>query len=68
VEAASLHLEIDIGSDPISGSVGPGNEEPTRFCGWIELVEAIEVARHREPRDGELNHRRIPLRETRSKP
>ena len=48
---ATVHLSIDVDSDPISGSVGPGGEDPKPFCGWIELVEAIELARHR--RSGE---------------
>ncbi len=40
-----LELEIEIDSDPISGSVQAGNADACRFTGWIELVAAIEEAR-----------------------
>jgi hypothetical protein len=41
-----MHLSIEIGSDPIAGSVTVGVGAPQRFSGWIELVAAIESARH----------------------
>jgi hypothetical protein len=47
--AAHLKLAVDIGSDPITGSIMVGDGVPTSFCGWIELVAAIELVRH----DGE---------------
>lgn len=37
---------IDHNSDPITGSWRQGDAEPQGFCGWIELVEAIEQVRH----------------------
>jgi hypothetical protein len=43
--SVDLHLRIDPGSDPISGSVGLAGREPVRFRGWIDLVAAIEDAR-----------------------
>jgi hypothetical protein len=42
---AHLHLAIDMGSDPIAGSVAARGERPRQFSGWIDLVEAIEDAR-----------------------
>lgn len=44
--AAHLKLAIDIGSDPITGSIAVAEGHPTNFCGWIELVAVIESARH----------------------
>lgn len=45
-----LKLAVDVGSDPITGSVAVGAGTPTSFCGWIELVAAIEGVR----RDSDL--------------
>jgi hypothetical protein len=45
--ATILKLAVDVGSDPITGSVAVGAANPTSFCGWIELVAAIEAVRHR---------------------
>jgi hypothetical protein len=47
VERATRHLQlaIDVGSDPISGSVSNGSQHVQPFTGWIELVAAIEAAR-----------------------
>lgn len=44
--ATDLKLAVDVGSDPISGSVAVGSGDPQGFCGWIELVAVIEAARH----------------------
>lgn len=44
--AKHLKLAVDVGSDPITGSVAIGAGAPTSFCGWIELVAAIEAVRH----------------------
>jgi hypothetical protein len=38
-------LTIEVGSDPISGSVRVNEGVPQQFSGWIELVAAIESAR-----------------------
>jgi hypothetical protein len=43
--SVDLRLTIDLGSDPISGSVELAGREPVRFRGWIDLVAAIEAAR-----------------------
>jgi hypothetical protein len=42
---AHVHLAIELGSEPISGSVGASGEVARRFDGWIELTAAIERAR-----------------------
>jgi hypothetical protein len=40
-----VHLEIELQSDPIAGTLtGPGGEVRS-FQGWIELTDAIEQAR-----------------------
>lgn len=44
--AAQMQLSIEVGSDPITGSVSVGAGAPQQFSGWIELVAAIESARH----------------------
>jgi hypothetical protein len=44
--SAQLRLSIEIDSDPIRGSVAVGSGAPQGFSGWIELVAAIESARH----------------------
>jgi hypothetical protein len=44
--AAQMQLSIEIGSEPIRGSVSVGGGSAEQFCGWIELVETIESARH----------------------
>jgi hypothetical protein len=40
-----LRLNIEVGSDPISGWVEREGRESSRFSGWIELVAMIESAR-----------------------
>jgi len=44
-----LKLEIDIDSDPISGSVSNGTGDSKAFQGWIELASVIEAARSAAP-------------------
>jgi hypothetical protein len=41
-----LHLSIEIDSDPIAGLVSVDTGDPRGFCGWMELVAAIEAVRH----------------------
>ncbi len=43
--AAQMQLSIDIGSEPITGSVTVDSGMTQPFSGWIELVAAIESAR-----------------------
>lgn len=43
--AADMTLSIEVGSDPIAGSLSVEGEA-RQFCGWIELVAAIESVRH----------------------
>ena len=44
--ATELKLAVDVGSDPITGSLVVGSGDPRSFCGWIELVAEIEAARY----------------------
>jgi hypothetical protein len=41
-----MRLSIEIGSDPIAGSLSVDAGASQAFSGWIELVAAIESARH----------------------
>jgi hypothetical protein len=50
--AAEIQLSIDIGSEPISGSVSMGNGGRQQFRGWIELVATIESAREARSSSG----------------
>ena len=43
--ATEMQLSIEVGSEPIAGSVAVGGGSSQQFCGWIELVETIESAR-----------------------
>jgi hypothetical protein len=47
-----MQLSIEIGSEPISGSVRVDAGAPQEFSGWIELVAAIESARHQGATNG----------------
>jgi hypothetical protein len=42
---AHVHLEIDVDSDPITGTVCATEGDSRPFSGWIELVSAIEEVR-----------------------
>jgi hypothetical protein len=44
--SADVTLSIELESEPISGRVSTEYGAARRFSGWIELVEAIEAARH----------------------
>jgi hypothetical protein len=44
--ATYLKLAVDVGSDPITGSLAVESGDPEKFCGWIELVAAIEAVRY----------------------
>jgi hypothetical protein len=46
---AHVGLSINLGSDPIEGSVVTGGQEPQPFCGWVELAAAIEGIRAQAP-------------------
>ena len=43
--AIRITVYLDVGSDPLSGTVGIDDQEQRRFQGWIELAHAIELAR-----------------------
>ncbi|HEY2162253.1 MAG TPA: hypothetical protein VGH24_13175 [Solirubrobacteraceae bacterium] len=72
--SAELKLSIEIDSDPITGLVSGGTGEPQIFCGWMELVAAIEAVRlgaERAPgaaSDTELGGSRRGTRERRQAP
>jgi hypothetical protein len=51
--AAEMQLSIEIGSEPICGSVSVGGGRSQEFCGWIELVATIESARGEGSTGGE---------------
>lgn len=43
--ATQVQLSIEVDSEPISGSLSVGAGAPQQFCGWIELVAALESVR-----------------------
>ena len=45
-KTAHLDLSIEVGSDPITGSVSVPSYSAQPFSGWVELVAAIEAARN----------------------
>jgi hypothetical protein len=45
LRAIRITVYLDVGSDPLSGTVGIDGQEQRRFQGWIELAHAIELAR-----------------------
>lgn len=44
---AQVHLEIEVGSEPISGWLVSAHGDRHPFSGWIELAEAVEYLRQR---------------------
>jgi hypothetical protein len=46
---AQVKLSIEVGSDPIRGTVAIGSAQPRGFQGWIELVELLESVRRVRP-------------------
>jgi hypothetical protein len=46
--SAHVELSIDVGSEPISGLVVVGANQPQSFSGWMELVAAIEAVRDQD--------------------
>jgi hypothetical protein len=45
MSTARVRLSINIGSDPIEGSLDTGQQGPQPFSGWVELAAAIEAVR-----------------------
>jgi hypothetical protein len=45
VRAIRVTVYLDVGSEPLSGTVAINDQEQRRFQGWIELAHAIELAR-----------------------
>ncbi len=40
---AQITVAINVGSDPIEGSITIREQEPQPFYGWVELAAAIEA-------------------------
>lgn len=47
--ATQIRLSIEVDSDPIAGSLSVDAGSPQQFCGWMELVAALESARDATP-------------------
>ena len=45
-----ISIELDPGTEPVAGRITVPGAEPRTFVGWMELVHAIDQARH--ARDG----------------
>jgi hypothetical protein len=50
VSIAHVRLSVDVGSDPISGSLQVDQQPSQPFCGWVELAAAIEALHVAQPR------------------
>jgi hypothetical protein len=51
VQPLRISIEIDPGTEPVSGNITLPGAAPRAFVGWMELVHAIDRARH--ARDGD---------------
>ena len=49
-EPLRISIELDPGTEPVAGRITVPGAEPRTFVGWMELVHAIDHARH--ARDG----------------
>ena len=38
-----IELDLELGSDPIRGTLGHEPDTPREFYGWIELAAALEA-------------------------
>jgi hypothetical protein len=50
-EPLRISIELDPGTEPVAGRITIPGAEPRTFVGWMELVHAIDHARH--ARDGD---------------
>lgn len=48
-EAERVHLDValELGGDPIRGTVADGTYDAVEFSGWLELMSAVERVRAR---------------------
>jgi hypothetical protein len=44
-----LLLDLDLGSEPVKGSVGAEGDEPLGFTGYAGLIAALQTIRADEP-------------------
>jgi hypothetical protein len=45
-ELLRISIELDPGAEPVAGRITVPGAEPRAFVGWMELVHAIDSARH----------------------
>jgi hypothetical protein len=50
-----LLLDLDLGSDPVRGSIGPEGAEPLGFTGYAGLIAALQTIREGESYAAELD-------------
>ena len=43
MERLRLSLEVELGSEPIIGSLTPEHGKPTSFVGWMEFAATLEA-------------------------
>ena len=43
-QRARIVLDIEVGTDPIEGSLACEHAAPVEFTGWIELTQALNAA------------------------
>ena len=51
VEPLRISIEIEPGTEPIAGRITVPGAAPRAFVGWMELVHAIDSARHAASED-----------------
>jgi hypothetical protein len=47
-----LSIEVEIGTDPITGRVGDPSGASVSFSGWLDLIDALERARNAKTGSG----------------
>lgn len=52
-QTVSMTVEVDVATDPISGSLRDGSGPPIAFAGWLELMSAIDTACARATASGD---------------
>lgn len=52
-EPLRIAIELHPGTEPVAGTITVAGAEPRAFVGWMELVHAIDLARHAHAPDRE---------------
>lgn len=58
-----LTLDLAVGSVPIAGELAVDGQAPTRFAGYVQLIQALEVA---HGGDASRNHEPVDLNQAKA--